>query len=153
MSNAKDIFDTAMTMKEGETLLIPCHNVSQRESLRTGIAWQRRSFSERAYSQFDIICSKVSQNGKLCLALKKVAKVTQGIIVSENGEARPQSFERTPLTDIISEGIDHSRIRRAMEEDGKTQEEIDAYFAGEETSKIDTSLDECNLNPEVLDNE
>ena len=152
MTISQDIFAKAMSLRAGQKMLVPCHNTRQQESLRVSLAWQRRSFHDTS-AGFDILTSKRTKNGKPFLQLEKVPRNETVLVVDEDGSSTVESIRANPLSEITDMGLNYSRIKRAMEEDGKTQEEIDAYFSSEEVSKIDTSLDECELNPEALDNE
>ena len=142
----KDIFDKAITLEEGETLLVPCHDTRHQESLRVGLSYQRRTFLDQASADFDIIVSKVRQNNQLFVALRKVPRITSGIIVAEDGTSRPTSLK--PEAPIQNEIISAARIIAAMRQDGIPEDQIQAYLSGE-TSIIDTSV-EC-LSPDKLD--
>lgn len=147
--SAKEIFDKAVTIQDGETLLVPCNDLRQQESLRVSLAYHRRLFLDRSAANFDIIIAKVHQEGRAFVSLNKVPRITSGFIISANGQARVTSLKPDPLSQVGREALEVSRMRQAMKEDGMSDAEIDAYFASPEVSNIDVS--ECRLSPEVLE--
>ena len=148
--SAKEVFDKAVTIQDGETLLVPCNDLRQQESLRVSLSYHRRLFLDRSAATFDIIISKVHQEGRAFISLSKVPRITSGFIISANGEARVTSLKPDPVSNIAREGLEVSRMRQAMKEDGMSDAEIDAYFnSPTEVSNIDVS--ECVLSPEVLE--
>ena len=148
--SAKEVFDKAVTIQDGETLLVPCNDLRQQESLRVSLAYHRRLFLDRSAANFDIIIGKVHQEGKAFVSLAKVPRITSGFIISANGQARVTSLKPDPVSSVAREALEVSRIRQAMVEDGMTEAEIEAYFNGPpEVSNIDVS--ECVLSPEALE--
>ena len=133
MSNAKDIFDMSLGLEMRETLLIPVHNKAQQESLRVGLSYNRRIFQESVDIDFEILISKQLKGDKVFIALTKVPKITMGLIISPDGTSRPQAIKKEHLVisaieeELVTIDADE-RIRKAMEEDGKTPEEIATYF-------------------------
>lgn len=147
--SAKEIFDKAVTIQDGETLLVPCNDLRQQESLRVSLAYHRRLFLDRSAANFDIIIAKVHQEGRAFVSLNKVPRITSGFIISADGQARVTSLKPDPLSQVGREALEVSRMRQAMKEDGMSDAEIDAYFNAPEVSNIDVS--ECRLSPEVLE--
>jgi hypothetical protein len=144
--SAKEIFDKALTLKDDETLLVPCVDLRQQESLRVSLAYHRRIFLDRSSANFEILVSKTQQEGRAFVSICKVPRITSGFIVSKDGSARLTSLKPDPMSVIARGGMEISRMREAMAEDGMSLEEIDAYFAKPEVSNIDVSG--CTLSPE-----
>ena len=148
--SAKEVFDKAISLQDGETLLVPCNDLRQQESLRVSLAYHRRLFLDRSAANFDIIISKSNQEGRPFIAISKVPRITSGFIISQDGSARVTSLKPDPVSTIGREALEVSRIRQAMKEDGMSEEEIEAYFNGvTEVSNIDVS--ECTLSPKELE--
>lgn len=147
--SAKEIFDKALTIKPGQTLLVPCHDFKQQESLRVSLAYQRRMFLQTSGIDFDIIASKVTKGGKPFVSLTKMPRIETGFLVEEDGKVETVSLKPTPLTEIGRDALDVSRLRQAMLEDGMSEADIAAYFAdSQETSNFDASEAECSLKEE-----
>lgn len=147
---ARDIFDKAVELTQGETLLIPCYDSRQQESMRVSLAYQRRYFLDKSEANFDIIVHKVTQNGRPFISLTKSPRIDTGFIISQDGSTRTTSLKPDPVSEITREALQVSRIRSAMKEDGFTDEQIDNYLKSpQEVSKIDTS--ECVLSSENLE--
>ena len=148
--SAKEVFDKAISIQDGETLLVPCNDLRQQESLRVSLAYHRRLFLDRSAANFDIIVSKTNQEGRAFISISKVPRITSGFIISQDGTARVTSLKPDPVSTIGREALEVSRIRQAMKEDGMSDAEIDAYFASpQEVSNIDVS--ECTLSPKELE--
>ena len=148
--SAKEVFDKAITLQDGESLLVPCNDLRQQESLRVSLAYHRRLYLDRSSANFDILVSKTLQEGRAFISLSKVPRITSGFIVSKDGTARVTSLKPDPISQVGREALEVSRIRQAMKEDGMTEEEIDNYFATpQEVSNIDVSG--CTLSPEELE--
>lgn len=147
--SAKEIFDKAMLLKPGQTLLIPCHDYKQQESLRVSLAYQRRTFLNSTDTGFDIVAQKLSQNGKPFVSITKMPRINTGFLISENGKVETISLKPDPVSAIARDALNLDRIKQAMREDGKTEEEIMTYLNDSaETSIIDTSDDACQLKEE-----
>jgi len=148
--SAKEVFDKAITLQDGESLLVPCNDLRQQESLRVSLAYHRRLYLDRSSANFDILVSKTHQEGRAFISLAKVPRITSGFIVSKDGTARVTSLKPDPVSSVAREALEVSRIRQAMKEDGMSEEEIDDYFSTpQEVSKIDVSG--CTLSPEELE--
>jgi hypothetical protein len=148
--SAKEIFDKSLSLEDGETLLVPCLDLRQQESLRVSLAYHRRLFLDKSSANFEILVSKVQQEGRAFVSISKAPRITSGFIVSKNGSTRLTSLKPTPVSAIARGGLEISRMREAMLEDGMTPEEIAAYFASpQEVSNIDVSG--CTLSPEELE--
>lgn len=145
---AKDIFDKAILLKPGQSLLVPCHDLRQQESLRVGLAIQRRHFLASTDTDFDIISSKVTKAGKPFISLSRLPRITTGFIVSENGEVETTSLIPDPVSNIGRDALDLNRIRKAMKDDGYSDEQIEAYLNSEKVSKIDASDETVCLDPD-----
>lgn len=147
--SAKDIFDKAITLKPGQTLLVPCHDYKQQESLRVSLAYQRKVFLSSADVAFDILSSKVSKNGKPFVSLTKLPRIETGFIVEEDGQVETISLKPDPVSSIGRDGLDMARMKQAMRDDGMSEADIAAYFAdSQETSIFDTPGEECQLKEE-----
>ena len=148
--SAKEVFDKAISIQDGETLLVPCNDLRQQESLRVSLAYHRRLFLDRSAANFDIIVSKTNQEGRAFISISKVPRITSGFIISQDGTARVTSLKPDPVSTIGREALEVSRIRQAMKEDGMSDAEIDAYFnSTPEVSNIDVS--ECTLSLKELE--
>jgi hypothetical protein len=148
--SAKEIFDKSLSLEDGETLLVPCIDLRQQESLRVSLAYHRRIFLDRSSANFEILVSKVQQEGRAFVSISKAPRITSGFIVSKDGSTRLTSLKPTPMSAIARGGLEISRMREAMLEDGMTPEEIAAYFASpQEVSNIDVSG--CTLSLEELE--
>jgi hypothetical protein len=148
--SAKEIFDKSLSLEDGETLLVPCIDLRQQESLRVSLAYHRRLFLDKSSANFEILVSKVQQEGRAFVSISKAPRITSGFIVSKDGSTRLTSLKPTPMSAIARGGLEISRMREAMLEDGMTPDEIAAYFASpQEVSNIDVSG--CTLSPEELE--
>lgn len=151
--SAKNIFDKAVGINAGETLMVPCHDFRQQESMRVALAHQRRYFLDKSNANFDILVHKKIHDGKPYISISKVPRITTGFIISKDGEVKTTSLEPEPEDNSVTSGIiELARIRAAMKEDGYTEEQIDEYLAGEDAKKmsiVDTS-GVC-LKPEELE--
>jgi hypothetical protein len=148
--SAKEIFDKSLSLEDGETLLVPCLDLRQQESLRVSLAYHRRLFLDKSSANFEILVSKVQQEGRAFVSISKAPRITSGFIVSKDGSTRLTSLKPTPMSAIARGGLEISRMREAMLEDGMTPDEIAAYFASsQEVSNIDVSG--CTLSPEELE--
>ena len=146
--SAKDIFDRAITLNPGDTLLIPCHDTRQQESMRVSLAYQRRVFLGSAKVGFDIIASKVTKEGKPFISIAKMPRITQGFIISADGGVKTTSLEADPITNLAHDAVDMARIKKSMKEDGYSDADIDAYLSGQQVSKNDTSDEPVCLAPD-----
>jgi len=144
--SAKDIFDQALGMNMRDQFLVPVHNKAQQESLRVSLSYNRRLFYESTNVDFEILISKVTRNETHYVVMTKMPRITTGVILSPNGSAKTVSLAeptQTVLPPAITSDVDQ-RIRKAMEEDGCTPEEIDDYFS--KTSNVDTLLDQEEIS-------
>jgi hypothetical protein len=139
--SAKDIFDKAISLNEGDQLLIPCHDLRQQESMRVSLAHQRRYFLSNTAVNFDIVVSKVTREGNPFLLLGKKPRLDTGLVVSKDGTVRTVSLRPDPVTSIARDGLEIERIRAAMLQDGYSEEDINNYLSGgQEPPKNDTCL-------------
>lgn len=144
--SAKTIFDLSLGLNMHEQLFVPVFDKRQQESMRVSLSYQRRQFLENTNTDFDIIISKQTKGGKPFVSLTKTPRVTKGIVVSPDGSTRemlftdPEMQEEEISVDDLDTFDEDARIRKAMEEDGLSAEEIEEYFS--KTSKNDTLLEE-----------
>jgi len=80
--NAKNIFDTAMRMEEGETLLIHCNSVSQQVSIRHAIAHLQSKLS----NYYAIICNQITHEGEPYLSFVKVPRINHYLLIKQDGQ-------------------------------------------------------------------
>ena len=147
--SAKDIFDRAVMLKPGQTMLVPCHDFKQQESLRVSLAYQRRTFLNSTDVNFDVVASKVQRGGKPFVAVCKLPRIDTALIIEEDGKVETISLKPTPASKVARDALNIERLREAMREDGMTEEEIMNYFLdSQETSIIDTPEMECQLKEE-----
>jgi hypothetical protein len=148
--SAKEIFDKAIQLPQGDTLLVPCNDFRQQESLRVALAYHRRLWLGNSGAEFDLIVNKFSREAKTFISIVKVPRITSGFILRQDGSIQATSLKPDKLTSIVKGGLAISRMRQTMKEDGMTEQQINDYFADVPgVSKIDAS--ECVLSPEVLD--
>jgi hypothetical protein len=141
--SAKEVFDRAITLKEGETLLVPCHDHRQQESLRVALAYQRRAFLSQADTNFDIISSKVTREGKPFVAISKAPRITTGFVISKDGNISTTSLKPAPGA-VDTDIIELARMKAAMKEDGYTDAQLQEHLAGKKVSINDI----CSLAAE-----
>lgn len=141
--SAKELFDLSLTLKMNEQLLIPVHNLQQQESLRVSLSYNKRKFQESTNVDFEIVVSKVTKKEKYFVSLTKMPRITTGLVISPDGSTRPVSITPDDTYELAEEEIDltdeDARIRKAMKDDGYTDEQIDEYFS--KTSINDTLLE------------
>lgn len=146
--SAKDIFDQALGMNMRDRFLVPVHNKAQQESLRVSLSYNRRLFYESTNVDFEILISKVTKGETHYVVMTKMPRITSGIILSPDGSAKTVNLAeptQTVLPPAVTPDTDQ-RIRKAMEEDGCSQEEIEDYFS--KTSNVDTLLGQEEITDE-----
>lgn len=140
--SAKELFDLSVGLNMKEQLLIPVHNKQQQESLRVSLSYNRRLFTLSQDVDFEILISKVTQDDKYFVSLTKMPRITTGLVISPDGTQKSVNIASRPDDETVTVDEDFldedARIRKAMKDDGYSQQEIDEYFS--KTSKNDTSL-------------
>ena len=133
------IFDKLLTMETGESMLIPCYSIPQRESLRVQLYREKKEWSAKGYGDYDITISKETTDEGIFLRIQKTKKIDAIIIQKKDG-----SSNVLPVTEEVPEEYQvettegEDRIRKLMKENGKSDKEIEEYFSSK-TSNNDTS--------------
>ena len=127
----KELFDKAVEMDEGKSILIPVHDKGQQDSLRVALSRQRKVYLE-SKPPLDIIVSNVTNQSGFFVRLTKVKRITEYVIMSENGETEYHSLDdlESPMIPPPTASNSDDRIRKLMKEDGYSDEDIEAHLKG-----------------------
>lgn len=129
----KRIFDEAMGLKFGESILIPCYTDGQRESLRVSLYRQKKILEDKGLVDFEIAVSKETTTEARFLRVTKVQKIKTMIVQKRNKPDKVMMIKEIVEDPLHSDEVslplqDTERLRKAMKEDGMTEEEIEEYF-------------------------
>ena len=151
MTQAKALFDQALSIAPGQRIVITCPTRGQMNSLRVLLSREKANFMAVAFPDFDIVISCRTAGSNYHVILEKALPVPPPIILNPDGtiagEARfisaiPPSAPTPKTEDIqVIQPSEKERLIAAMKEDGLSDEEINTYFGNEpdEMSKIDVS--------------
>ena len=125
MATAKDLFDKALLIDMGSTFVIPCYNKQHMESVRVMLSRQRTIFQNSASVDFDILVSRMTENNKFFVTLKKVPRLSTGMIIGRDGSITEVDLDaKDPVEDVVTETIELERVKAKMREDGYSEDEI-----------------------------
>lgn len=121
-------FDQALTMEQGDTLMIPCDDKREQESLRVRLYQLRKKSRAENLSIY-----RTDVDGKLFVAIRKGVSST-GMIVKRSGEVIDLDFAKIKSTPTTL-----SRLATVAIEDGLSLEEfinvLDGTFSKEQAIK------------------
>jgi ribosome-interacting GTPase 1 len=121
-------FDQALTMEQGDTLMIPCDDKREQESLRVRLYQLRKKSRAENLSIY-----RTDVDGKLFVAIRKGVSST-GMIVKRSGEVIDLDFAK-----IKSTSTTLSRLATVAIEDGLSLEEfinvLEGSFSKEQAIK------------------
>ena len=154
MTQAKTLFDQAISISPGQRIVVTCSTRGQMNSLRVLLAREKANFMAVAFPDFDIVVSCRSAEGRHFVIIEKTEPVPPPVILNPDGTiagevtslpSRPPSAPTPKTEDIqVIQPSEKERLIAAMKEDGLSEEEINTYFGNEpdEMSKIDVSGNE-----------
>ncbi|MHA1481908.1 MAG: hypothetical protein ACTSQA_00535 [Candidatus Heimdallarchaeaceae archaeon] len=136
----KDLFDQAMMLEVGEQLIIPAFNIRHRESIRSTMYKERMKWQKACKTDEDILISRfsVEEDGVeiFCVKLEKVVNgAITPFIVSKDGKferlvtVKVKQKENFVMQRNATQYNEDKRIKELMKADGKSEEEITAYFS------------------------
>jgi len=92
LTDAQRIFDKALSLKEGERILIPFLDEKDRESFRVSLYRERSKFREKVGSKapFDVKIQRFTDKGRPCIILSLAPSVMGHVqLLLPSGERKP----------------------------------------------------------------
>ncbi|MFA5543039.1 MAG: hypothetical protein WDA47_04645 [Bacilli bacterium] len=129
---AKSLFDQAVRITPGQSVLVKCQTKGRMNSLRVLLARERKRFMAVAQPDFDLsIRTKIDVSG-FYVIIDKIPPMPAPVVIDQAGNiveelAPEQESISTPDTFLL----DTDRQIALMREDGMTEQEIAAYFQEE----------------------
>ena len=133
---AKQVFDEAIELKPGQSILFSTSSRGHMNSLRVLLSRERKRFLERINPEFDIIISTKVISSNYHVIITKSPLPSAPVLISSDGEViKTLDMQQQPPVEVVTataeEMQDKERIAALMRQDGISEEEIEDYFRSE----------------------
>lgn len=126
---AQEVFDQALRLEEGQSLMLECYSRGQMNSLRVLLARERKKFLEKTGgTDSDVLISTRTSGERGYIIVTKGGELSRPVIIDRDGAViRKAELPRLKPQDTHEE----ERIASLMREDGWSEEAIKEHLGKE----------------------